>query len=61
VHYAEAIRSIIYNYGHIDIHELNGTDDHRLLNGLTLSLIVHAAFDDLALWFEAIPVSNTTL
>ena len=55
------IGSIVYNYGRSSIlDELNGTDGHRLSNGLTLSLNVHNEFDKLNLWFEAIPVSNTT-
>jgi hypothetical protein len=40
--------------------ELNGSDCHKLYNGLTLTNATHEDFDRLSLWFEAIPVSNTT-
>ena len=47
------------SFGGIDVlAELNGTNLHRLSNGLTMSSELHTCFDDLLLWFEAVPVSN---
>lgn len=37
--------------------ELNGTNIHRLSNILTLDEHNHKNFDNLDLWFEAVPVS----
>jgi len=60
-HYAGSIWGIVLNYGHINVlDELNGSDCHRLSNGLTLTTGVHEEFDRLCLWFEAIPVSGIT-
>jgi len=58
-HSAGSVMSIVLNYGRIDVlKELNGSDCHRLSNGLTLASLVRDEFDRLCLWFEAIPVSG---
>lgn len=55
--YSENVSTLIGHYGNIDgLDELDGLQCHRLSNGLTLSADPHALFDDLALWFEEIPV-----
>lgn len=60
-HYAGAVWSIVNKYGHIDIlNELNGQNGNRLSNGLTLTVAVREEFEQLCLWFEAIPVSKNT-
>jgi hypothetical protein len=49
----------VNSFGGIDVlAELNGTNLHRLSNGLTMDSVLHTFFDNLSLWFEAVPVSN---
>jgi hypothetical protein len=58
-HYAGAVWTIVNNYGHIDVlDEINGQDGNRLSNGLTLTSAVRDEFEQLCLWFEAVPVSK---
>jgi hypothetical protein len=62
MHYAGTVRGIVLNYGGINVlDELNGSQCHRLYNGLTLTASVRNEFDRLLLWFEAIPVSGMAL
>jgi len=61
-HYAGTVWGIVLNYGGINVlDELDGVNCHRLYNGLTLTTSVHNDFDQLLLWFEAIPVGGITL
>ena len=58
--YAENVWKYVSAFGGIDgLEGLEGTDFHRLSNGLTLAVHVHAEFDDLRLWFEEVEVSAT--
>ena len=38
--------------------DLNEGDIHRLSNGLTLAVHVHAEFDNLDAWFEEVQASD---
>ena len=47
---------MLNRFGYTNIEqELAGTKIHRLENVLTLDLILHTAFDQLNLWFDAVP------
>lgn len=60
--YAGIAWNLVLSYGGIDFrNELNGLRMNRLENGLTLARDLHGAFDQLDLWFEAVPVSTATL
>ena len=59
--YTEKLWKYISAFSGIEgLKELNGANIHRLSNGLTLAVHVHAEFDDLRLWFEEVEVSATT-
>jgi hypothetical protein len=59
--YAESAWKYVYAFGGIKgLEELEGAGIHRLSNGLTLAADLHAAFDNLGLWFESKQVSPTT-
>ncbi|TEB29329.1 hypothetical protein FA13DRAFT_674769 [Coprinellus micaceus] len=52
--YAESAWKYVYAFGGIKgLEELEGAGIHRLSNGLTLAADLHAAFDNLGLWFES--------
>jgi len=61
-HYAGTVWDTVLDYGQINVlDELDGSDGHRLSNGLTLNTRIHYEFDRLDLWFEEIPVSGIDL
>ena len=50
--------AIINGFGGADVlAELDGTNIHRLSNGLTMMQELHTMFDNLWVWFEEIAVS----
>ena len=57
--YSGAVWAIINTFRTIDIlAELNGDKIHRLENGFTMDVALHAMFDNLELWFEHTGVSS---
>lgn len=57
VDHSAAFWEIVGWFGDVKIEELNGLNINRLDNILTLNLLARRFFDDLALWFEEVPVS----
>ncbi|KIM47183.1 hypothetical protein M413DRAFT_23432 [Hebeloma cylindrosporum] len=56
--YSAIVEAIVHNFSGISVlDKLDGSSIHRLSNILTLGLKAHKLFDDLQLWFEAVPLS----
>ncbi|KIM37202.1 hypothetical protein M413DRAFT_31135 [Hebeloma cylindrosporum] len=59
--YSTTIQAIVHNFSGISVlDELNGSSIHKPSNILTLEVTLHSLFDDLHLWFEAVPNTLNT-